>query len=177
MWGCLYMVLSHSTLLLPLPHSCSVEVMACLSTRGKQMVNNSPGEMSLTGKQRQTKSSPIQGLGEGTMGQMQGEPVLIHSAAGWEPTGRHAWHFTSTTRGEPRHNEAKREICRQMIKIIREPINGGVIPKPLCRLSVLLEHLFDTLALWSLSLSLFGEAHPFFLQCAGYSHFRCFALR
>ncbi|KAM7376366.1 hypothetical protein PAMP_006107 [Pampus punctatissimus] len=49
-----------------MPHSCSVEVMACLSTGGKQMVDNSPGEMSLTRRQHQelpTKSSPIQGLG------------------------------------------------------------------------------------------------------------------
>ncbi|KAK9533135.1 hypothetical protein VZT92_008288 [Zoarces viviparus] len=37
--------------------------------------------------------------------------------------------------------------CRQMIKIVREPIKRRCDPKPLCWRSVLLEHLFDTFSL------------------------------
>lgn len=37
---------------------------------------------------------------EGTKGQTQGESSLIHSAAGWEPTGQQTQHFSKTTRGK-----------------------------------------------------------------------------
>lgn len=56
--------------------------------------------------------------GDGTMGQKQGESVLIHSAAGWEPAGQHRWQYTYTTRGSPRMRRRWR-TCRQMIKIKR----------------------------------------------------------
>ncbi|KAM7403690.1 hypothetical protein PAMA_004230 [Pampus argenteus] len=67
-----------------MPHSCSVEVMACLNAGGKQMVDNSPGEMSLTGRQHQelpTKSSPIQGPGREQWAKYR---LCVHIRGGWE---------------------------------------------------------------------------------------------
>lgn len=112
-------------------HSSSAEVMVCLSTGGKQMVDNSPGEMSLTGRQRHelpTKSSPIQGpeseqwakcrVSQSSFTQQlaENQQVGIHSTSHGQQEGNLA-----TTRQRWR-------TCRQMIKIIREPINDGVIP-------------------------------------------------
>lgn len=105
--------------------------MACLSTGGKQMVDNSPGEMSLTGRQRQelpTKSSPIRGPGREqwakcrvsqfsfTQQLAENQQVGMLSTPQRQQEGSLA---TTRRRGT---------TCRQMIKITREPINDGVIP-------------------------------------------------
>lgn len=57
--------LSHNTVVLHVPDTIQ-QVMAYLNDGGKQMVNNSPGETSLSGPQHQelpTKSSSIQSPG------------------------------------------------------------------------------------------------------------------
>lgn len=66
-------------------HSCSDGATACLNAGGKQMVDSSSGEVSLTGQPRlelPTISSPAQGPVDKTMGPMQSESTLIHSSAG-----------------------------------------------------------------------------------------------
>lgn len=127
----LYIVLSHSTVPLFMPHSCSGEVTAFLSTEGKQMVDNSPGEMSLTGRQHQelpTKSSPIQGLGREQWAKSRvSQFSFTQQLAENQQVG-----MLSTPHRQQEGNLAttrrRGTTCRQMIKIIREPINDGVIP-------------------------------------------------
>lgn len=95
-----------------MPHSFSAEVTAFLSAGGKQMVDNGPGEMSLTGRQRQglpTKSSPIQGPGREQWAKCRvSQSSFTQQLAENQQVGTEQ-HSTQTTRGEPRHNEAEME--------------------------------------------------------------------
>lgn len=114
-----------------MPHSCSGGVTAFLSTGGKQMVDNSPGEMSLTGRQRRelpTKSSPIRGPGREQWAKCRvSQSSFTQQLAENQQVG---------VDGAPHRREEgnlttarwRAGARRRIIKIIREPISDGVIP-------------------------------------------------
>lgn len=109
-------VLTSSSLTAPplMPHSCSGEVTALPNTGGKQMVDNGPGETSLSWRQRQelpTKSPPIPRLRGGNNGP-NGGSVGAHSLGSWLRTNRSAQtalHLVNK-RGKPRHDQTEMEM-------------------------------------------------------------------
>ncbi|KAK5886639.1 hypothetical protein CesoFtcFv8_017653 [Champsocephalus esox] len=114
------------------------------------MVDNSPGEMALTGWQHQelpTKSSQIRGPGREQWAKCRVSQFSFTQQLAENQQVGIAQHSTQTTRGESHHEEAERENSSANDQNHERTNQRWCNPNCLCSPPVLLEHLFDTLAL------------------------------